>query len=259
MTNIRQEFNLNITGMEKSAFAGLQKKITLTPGEKTEQIFEIPGLSDMQSPFRVKVETHGSGWQDYFVETFWPLIANGNLELSNFNDWLPDYWWIANPERSKYPKLDWFAWTKDGGINNTRALKISGGSKHQYSLTPVGPLKPGQTYHFSFFARSTAPCDAVVSCIGAVEHAERETFSDSDKKTVKRRSNFSVALKLDNRQTGKWKKYSAVFTVPRDMKMFSLYKGFANIYFTNRTPGATVFFDNVRLVPCNGDLTGSGK
>ena len=259
MTDIRQEFNLNITGMEKSAFAGSQKKITLKPGEKTEQFFEIPGLSDMQSPFRVKVETHGSGWQDYFVETFWPLIANGNLELSNFNDWLPDYWWIANPERSKYPKLDWFAWTKDGGINNTRALKISGGSKHQYSLTPVGPLKPGKTYRFSFFARSTAPCDATVSCIGAVEHAERETFSDSDKKAVKRRVNFSVALKLDNKQIGKWKKYSVTFTVPHDMKMFSRYKGFANIYFTNRTPGATVFFDNVRLVPFNGNQSGSGK
>ena len=133
-------------------------------------------------------------------------------------------------------------------------MKISGGAKSQYSLTPVGPLKPGKTYHFSFMAKSTAPCDAAVSCIGAVDHSERETFnSNAGKRPVRR--NFSVVLKLDKKaSSGEWKKYSATFTVPRDMKLFSTYKGFANIYFANKTPGTDVFFDNVRLIPFNESL-----
>ena len=252
LTAGKQIFELAVTGKEKSSFSGFKKKYALAPGENKTDFFVIPGLADKQQPFRINVSSKSAQWQDHFVETFWPLIANGNLELSNFNDLLPDYWWIANPERSKYPEQPWFQWAKNGGYkNDCRALKISGGAKSQYSLTPVGPLKPGKTYHFSFMAKSTAPCEAAVSCIGAVDHSERETFnSNAGKRHIRR--NFSVVLKLDKKASaGEWKKYSATFTVPHDMKLFSTYKGFANIYFANKTSGADVFFDNVRLIPFN--------
>ena len=84
-----------------------------------------------------------------------------------------------------------------------------------------------------------------------MDHSERETFnSNAGKRHIRR--NFSVVLKLDKKASaGEWKKYSATFTVPHDMKLFSTYKGFANIYFANKTSGADVFFDNVRLIPFN--------
>lgn len=249
LTSRTQNIRLDILPHASSAFTGAGQKIKLPPQAEDVWYFRIPGLSAAQKPFRVRVKSaiDSPAWSDEFVESFWPLVANGDFELNEFRDDLPDYWWIANPERSPLPKKPWYHWNKSGGFKG-RCLMIDGGANHQVMLGAIGPLVPGRTYKLSARVKFSAPASASVECFGMTKHLERDTFCP--RTTLTDNSNFSASLPIRPEDPlNQWNEYSTVFTVPPDAKIFSIYKGFANLYLTNLTPGAKAWFDNVRLIP----------
>jgi hypothetical protein len=215
--------------------AQLATPFSLAPGAQTVLSVPLIGAYACQTPWSVKGELKVGGQTYPLYTPFRAAILNGSLELHKWRQDVPDWWWGTYVDRS--PKI---CGAGEYSVDDTMA------AAGKYSLKVVGKvdewraanldlvLTPGQTYRFSCKIRRTAHARGISASI-----YENRRLPDGKTEGVSHMIGQQTEGPLNE-----WQEFSTVFTALPLGEQAG-----ARLYLYNDHSPATVWFDDMRLVP----------
>ena len=225
-------------GPSRVQFARPMREIPfrLTPGQQLRFEPSVTGSLKADSPWTVQGEARYGGRTTKLYGTFWPGVPNGSLELNRFRDDVPDYWWGLMNDRS--PRI----WGRGRyGLDKTapaadgrRSLRIDPDPKQWQAVFLDLGLWSSTRYKLHAQIRRTAHSRQVF--VAVVEG--RRLPSGKVRNVVS-----EVGRKSDG-PVGVWETFETTFvTLPADQRHG------CRLYLYNVNSNATVWFDDLRVVP----------
>jgi len=218
-------------------FQGANPKWTyfLKPGESQSFDTALAGGYTCQVPWAVK-GTATCGKESFPVYTpFRPPILNGSMERCEFRKDVPDYWWGTYVDRR--PSIfgtGEFSIDESVAAEGTHSFKVVGNEKEWRAANLDTILKPVQRYRFHARIRRTANHRNIFASIVEVRRKP-----DGSTEIV----GHAIGQQNDG-PLNEWQTYETTFTsLP-----LSEQAG-CRLYLYNMDTPATVWFDDIRLVP----------